>query len=109
MRDISDDEQRSYRRKSWLPFGLRRRRATGFVAAPYRCPASPASPRLALARRRSQRGPRDFHHGLLGSYANRIILAALTVPLYPGRKSDSLEIFERQDDIRLVRELEDRQ
>ena len=65
MRDISDDEQRSYRRKSWLPFGLRRRRATGFVAAPYRCPASPASPRLALARRRSQRGPRHFHHELL--------------------------------------------
>jgi hypothetical protein len=69
MRDISDDEQRSYRRKSWLPFGLRRRRATGFVAAPYRCPASPASPRLALARRRSQRGPRDFHHGLLAACA----------------------------------------
>jgi hypothetical protein len=28
MRDIVDDEQRSYRHKSCLPFGLRRRRAT---------------------------------------------------------------------------------
>ena len=27
MRDISDDEQQSYRHKSCLPFGLRRRRA----------------------------------------------------------------------------------
>jgi hypothetical protein len=83
MRDIVDDEQRSYRvlgaqraahkptrpvrerRKFWLPFRLRRRRATGFVAAPYRCPASRASLRLALARRRSQRSPRDFCRGLL--------------------------------------------
>jgi len=27
MRDISDDEQQSYRHKCWLSFGLRRRRA----------------------------------------------------------------------------------
>ena len=40
MRDIADGEQQSYRGKSWLPLGLRRR---------------------------SQRGPRDFCHGLLVS------------------------------------------
>ena len=67
MRVISDDEQQSYRRKSWLPFGFGRRRVKGFVAAPPRCPASPASPLRALTRRRSERGPRDFCHGLLVS------------------------------------------
>jgi EAL domain-containing protein (putative c-di-GMP-specific phosphodiesterase class I) len=45
---------------------LRRRRANGFVAAPSRCPASAASLLLALSRRRSQCGPRDFCHGLPG-------------------------------------------
>src|SRR5207248_4740268 len=65
IRDISDDEQQSYRRKSSLPCGLRRRRANGFVAAPSRYPASAASLLLALARRRAQRGARDFCHGLL--------------------------------------------
>ena len=65
MRDILDDEQQSYRGKSCLPCGLRRAPGQGFVAAPFRCPASPASPLRALSRRRSQRGPRDFYHELL--------------------------------------------
>ena len=65
MRAISDDEQRSYRAKSWLPKGLRRRRArTSLQLLPdvqhrlRRCASS-------SLRRRSQRGPRDFCHGLL--------------------------------------------
>jgi len=71
MRDISDDEQQSYRRESWLPFGLRRRRGNGFVAAPVRGPASPASLLRDLPRRRSQRGPRDFYDGLRGPNAEQ--------------------------------------
>ena len=70
MLAISDDEQRSYRAKSWLPFGLRRD-----------CPIDRARTLLQLLtdvqhrqrrcassslRRRSQRGPRDFRPGLLG-------------------------------------------
>ena len=65
MPAISDDEQRSYRAKSWLPKGLRRRRAMALsqllsdVRHRLRRCSSP------LLRRRSQRGPRDFCHGLL--------------------------------------------
>jgi len=66
MRDIIDDEQRSFRAKSWLPKALRRRPGEGLFAVPCRCPASPASPLLALLGRRAQRGSRDFCHGLLG-------------------------------------------
>jgi len=44
---IHDDDQQSYRGKSLLPFGLRRRRPICFAAAPHRCPASPSSPLLA--------------------------------------------------------------
>jgi hypothetical protein len=73
MRVISDDEQQSYRRKSWLPFGFGRRRVKGFVAAPPRCPASPASPLRALTRRRSERGPRDFCHGLLVLLGHKLL------------------------------------
>jgi hypothetical protein len=71
MRDIVDDEQQSDRPKPPLPKGLRRRPVKGFVAAPGRCPASPTSPLLALAGRRSQRGPRDFRHGLPGRRQTR--------------------------------------
>jgi hypothetical protein len=65
MRAISDDEQRSYRAKSWLPNGLRRRRAIALSQL-----LSDVRHRLRrcsalLLRRRSQRGPRDFCHGLL--------------------------------------------
>jgi hypothetical protein len=63
MRAMVDDKRQSDRLKSWLPFGLRRRPAEAFVAPPERCPASPL---LASARRRSQRGPREVHPGLLG-------------------------------------------
>jgi hypothetical protein len=65
MLAIADDEQRSYRAKSWLPKGLRRRRArTSLQLLPdvrhrwCRCASS-------SLRRGSQRGPRDFCHGLL--------------------------------------------
>ena len=47
MRDIFDDEQRSYRAKSCLPGGLQGPPGEDIVAAPFRCPASPASPLLA--------------------------------------------------------------
>ena len=66
---ISDDEQRSYRAKSWLPKGLRRRRAGTLLQLlndvwhrRRRCASS-------SHRRRSQRGPRDFHPGLLVAQA----------------------------------------
>jgi hypothetical protein len=66
MLAISDDEQQSYRAKSWLPKGLRRRRARTSLQLPTdvrhrwrRCASS-------SLRWRSQRGPRDFCHGLLG-------------------------------------------
>jgi hypothetical protein len=61
---ISDDEQRSYRAKSWLSKGLRRRRAMALsqllsdVRRRRRRCSSP------LLRQRSQRSPRDFCHGL---------------------------------------------
>jgi hypothetical protein len=65
MLAISGDEQPSYRAKSWLPKGLRRRRArTSWQLLPdvqhrlRRCASS-------SLRRPSQRGPRDFCHGLL--------------------------------------------
>ena len=44
---IHDGEQRSYHGKSLLPFGLRRRQAICFAAAPPRWRASPSSPLLA--------------------------------------------------------------
>jgi hypothetical protein len=63
---IHDDDQQSYRGNSLLPFGLRRRRPICFAAAPHRCPASQSSPLSRIStRRRSQRGSRDFYHGLL--------------------------------------------
>jgi hypothetical protein len=68
MLAISDNEQPSYRAKSWLPKGLRRRRArTSLQLLPdvrhrwCRCASS-------SLRRRPQRGPRDFCHGLLEVY-----------------------------------------
>jgi hypothetical protein len=68
MLAISDNEQPSYRTKSWLPKGLRRRRArTSLQLLPdvrhrwCRCASS-------SLRRRPQRGPRDFCHGLLEVY-----------------------------------------
>jgi hypothetical protein len=68
MLAIADDEQPSYRAKSWLPKGLRRRRArTSWQLLPdvrhrwRRCASS-------SLRRRSQRGPRDFCHGLLAGW-----------------------------------------
>jgi Ca-activated chloride channel homolog len=56
-RVISDDEQRSYRAKSCLPKGLRQRPV-------------PAS------WRRSQRGPREFHHGLLALFFTLVPLCS---------------------------------
>src|SRR5262249_19238496 len=81
MWDIAD-ERRSYRCKSRLPFGLPRRRDDGLVAAPFRCPASTASPIRALARWRSQRGPQDFCHLLLANLGNPKWKSRLTL-LYP--------------------------
>ena len=62
---ISDDEQRSYRAKSRLPKGLRRRRARTLL--PLLDDVQHRRRRCASSshRRRSQRGPRDFHPGLL--------------------------------------------
>jgi hypothetical protein len=66
-RAICDDEQRSCRAKSCLPKGLRRRpvpassRLLSDVPRRLRRHSSPASGR------RSQRGPREFNHGLLAS------------------------------------------
>jgi hypothetical protein len=70
MLAIADDEQRSYRAKSWLPKGLRRRARTSLQLLPdvqhrlRRCASS-------SLRRRSQRGPRDFCHGLLEGSKHR--------------------------------------
>jgi hypothetical protein len=64
---ISGDEQRSDRANSWLPSGLRRRRAMALspllfdVRHRLRRRSSP------LLLRRSQRGPRDFCHRLPGA------------------------------------------
>lgn len=65
MLAISDDEQPSYRAKSWLPKGLRRRRAGTLL--PLLDDVRHRRRRCASSshRRRSQRGPRDFCRGLL--------------------------------------------
>ena len=49
MPAIFDDEQRSYRAKSWLPFGLRRRRAMALSQLLSDVRHRPASLLLALA------------------------------------------------------------
>ena len=89
---ISDDEQRSYRPKSWLPKGLRRRRAGTLwqllTDVRHRCRRCASSSH----RRRSQRGPRDFCHGLLALFAAAAVLA----PLMPAAdKPDKLTIDDR--------------
>jgi uncharacterized protein (TIGR03437 family) len=64
-RVIYDDEQRSYRAKSCLPKGLRRRpvpASSRLLANVPHCPRRHSSP---ASGRRWQRGPREFHHGLL--------------------------------------------
>jgi len=62
---ISGDEQPGYRAKSWLSKGLRRRRARTLLQLlpdhRHRWRRSASS----SLRRRPQRGPRDFCHGLL--------------------------------------------
>jgi Flp pilus assembly protein TadG len=63
-RVIYDDEQRSYRAKSCLPKGLRRRpvpASSRLLANVPHCPCRHSSP---ASGRRSQRGPREFHHAL---------------------------------------------
>ena len=75
MLAIADDEQRSYRAKSWLPKGLRRRARTSLHLLPdvqhrlRRCASS-------SLRRRSQRGPRDFCHGPLARISHTLSTAA---------------------------------
>jgi len=64
-RVIYDDEQRSYRAKSCLPLGLRRRPVPALSQLLSNVPHC-LRRRFALeSGRRSQRGPREFHHGLL--------------------------------------------
>ena len=63
MRDIVDDEQQRGRPESCLPNGFAAALSRAFAAAPYRCPASPASPRsrlgpVALAMRPTRLLPR---------------------------------------------------
>jgi len=71
MLAISDDEQPSYRAKSWLPKGLRRRRARTSLRLLTDVRHRSRRHASSSLRRRSQRGPRDFCHGLLGSrFAN---------------------------------------
>jgi len=83
MRDISNSEQRSYRVKSLPPAGLRRRRAPASSRPLSNVPhclrrhSSPAS------RRRSQRGPREFHHGLPGVPAQNISSTDSLIPVTP--------------------------
>src|SRR4051812_16110478 len=65
-----------------------------FVATPSRCPASTASLFRALSRQRTQRGPRDFWHGL-EAIARILVLAEaaglLSGPArYPRRNSSRL-------------------
>lgn len=67
MRAISNSEQRSCRAKSLSPKGLRRHPAAAssrFLTNVPHCPRPHSSP---ASGRRSQRGPREFHHGLLVS------------------------------------------
>src|SRR5580658_7867821 len=64
-RVIYDDEQRSYRAKSCLSLGLRRRPVPALSQLLSNVPHC-LRRRFALeSGRRSQRGPREFHHGLL--------------------------------------------
>ena len=64
-RVIYDDEQRSYRAKSCLPFGLRRRPVPALSQLLSNVPHC-LRRRFALETGwRSQRGPREFRHGLL--------------------------------------------
>ena len=67
MRAISDDEQRSNRAKSWLPKRLRRRRARTLLQLLPDVPHRRRRCASSSLRRRSQRGPRDYNHGLLGA------------------------------------------
>jgi len=62
---ISDDEQQSYRAKSWLPKGLRRRRAIALSQLLSDVPHRLRRCVALLLRRRSQRDPRDYYRGLL--------------------------------------------
>ena len=66
MRDISSDEQQSYRAKSCLPKGLRRRPAPALSRLLSNGPHCLRRHFAPASGRRSQRGPREFHHGLLG-------------------------------------------
>jgi VWFA-related protein len=76
-RVIYDDEQRSYRAKSCLPKGLRRRpvpASSRLLCNVPHCPRRHSSP---ASGRRSQRGPREFHLGLLGVAALFLALSGL--------------------------------
>jgi hypothetical protein len=93
MLAIADDEQPSYRAKSWLPKGLRRRRAgtswqllTDVRHRWRRCASS-------SLRRRSQRGPRDFCHGLPARHGPLTSLRAKTAKLTLLRSLPDLSVL----------------
>jgi hypothetical protein len=65
-RVIYDDEQRSYRAKSCPPKGLRRRPAPALSQLLSNVPHCLRRCFALATGRRSQRGPREFHHGLPG-------------------------------------------
>jgi hypothetical protein len=82
---IYDDEQRSYRAKSCPPKGLRGRPVP---ALSHRLSNVPHCLRRCFALvtgRRSQRGPREFHDGLLAPVAGKLTdwLAASPVNIGP--------------------------
>jgi hypothetical protein len=83
-RVIYDDEQRRYRAKSCLPFGLRRRPVPALSQLLSNVPHC-LRRRFALeSGRRSQRGPREFHHGLLEHYTSFQVVLTRPGPRIPS-------------------------
>ena len=64
---ICDDAQQSYRGKSCPPFGLRRRPLPALLHLLSNVPRCLRRCVALETGRRQQRGPREFHHGLLAA------------------------------------------